>query len=144
MKVDVYRNLHKPGFFSIKSREKADRGLKVGEGTYVVIHNVKFAVQHGGRERCIRQSQRNVHAFVRGDWNAMAHFGGTDATELEAAFTRCRLYHENFSLEEVTYNPYKYNSFVLKDTGKAIHSAPWCVCTGTGVWILRGQDRSSS
>lgn len=131
-KVDVYRNLHKPGYFTVKSRERHNYGLKIGEGPTLFIRNPRFVVQKGGRERCIKQGQRNVHAFVRGE------------LDLESGFEEFLLTQgvNSLSVQEVTYNPFKWNSFVLKTTEKAVFSAPWCLTFGKGVCIPNGQGSS--
>jgi hypothetical protein len=63
-KVDIYRNLHKPGYFSIKDRST---GRVFMHRTCFFIRDVKFVVQPGGLRRARLTGQRNVHAFVRGN-----------------------------------------------------------------------------
>ena len=60
--VSAYRNLNN-GMWSLKSKAS---GLVAGHTDHVVIHDAKFAVGEGGRQRVIQAQQKNVHAFVRG------------------------------------------------------------------------------
>jgi len=90
MKVEVYYNLHRHEF-SIRHKGKV-----IGHRRYVALSDVKFAVQPAGRKRVIETGQKCVHAFVRGtlmDYAQIAHL------PLD---------------KQVTYNPYKYESFVNK------------------------------
>jgi hypothetical protein len=68
-----------------------------------------FVVRKAGREKVLREKKKNVHAFVRGTW----------IKDLLVEDAPMILDHRECS-EEVTYNPYKYDSFVTKQDGKAI------------------------
>lgn len=91
--VYVYRNL-RTNLWSVKQS-----GRVVCHTDYITLHNVSFVVRTKGRERVLKENQKNVHAFVKGyiverppsidpkgekDWIA------------------------------VTYNPYKYGYFYDK------------------------------
>lgn len=92
--VQVYRCLNRRGFvFSIK------------QGSYVVAHtseitlnNVSFHVGETGRERCLKEKQRNVHAWVIGTIND--------------SIVECD--------SDIYYNPYKTDSFILSKDGSKI------------------------
>ena len=62
-------------------------------------------VNKKGRERVLREKRKNVHAGISG-YLSQKFFSDAwdDITEKE--------------LTEITYNPYKYESFVDKDTKK--------------------------
>ena len=112
MKVFVYFNLHKK-CFSIKALEGAMKGRVVAHRDNVLLFHATFKVSQAGRERVLREKRKNVHAGVCGTWYGMF---GTDATSLSAVKERGEL---------VTYNPYKYTTFVYKDDESEVDSA-WC------------------
>lgn len=61
-KVRMYRCLNKKGFvFSLSQNKKV-----VGHTTNIVLKNCKLIVMESGKNRCIKEKQRNVHAFVEG------------------------------------------------------------------------------
>ena len=102
MRVEVYFNLHKK-LFSVRNC-KTGRVIK---HTYdITILDPKFVVRKAGRERVLRERKKNVHAFVRG---MMVPY-------------KCVLFAPDQSTE-VTYNPYKYSSFVIKDTEQPVDKA---------------------
>jgi hypothetical protein len=100
MKAAVYWNLHKD-IFSIQSREASGYGKVVAHTDSVVVAQPRFVVRQAGREKVLRDKSKNVHAFVVG--------------KIE--------YDMFFSLGKgrlITYNPYKYKSFVFADTKEPI------------------------
>ena len=117
MKVEVYYNLHK-NIFSIRHKGKV-----IGHRRHVSLSGVTFAVQPAGRRKAIATGQKNVHAFVRGtlvDYNQICH------TDLST---------------KVTYNPYKYESFVNKETETPVTKAEttfMCKPTDGGPQIFAG------
>ena len=89
MRVEVYFNLHKH-LFSVRS---ARSGRVILHTDKVHIDNPEFVVRQGGRQRVLKERKKNVHAFVRGD---ATYFSDKDCP----------------TLDNVMYNPYKYDSFV--------------------------------
>ena len=105
MRVEVYFNLHKK-LFSVRDCKTG----RVVHHTYNIwIEDPVFVVRKAGRERVLREKKKNVHAFVRGTW--MQDLLIEDAQKI---FDHCGV------SKEVTYNPYKYDSFVTKHDAKAI------------------------
>ena len=104
MKVFVYFNLHKK-VFSIKALEGINKGRVIAHRRDVRLFNAMFKVSEAGRQRVLRERKKNVHAGVVGYW--------TDAP-----------INDTLVLDgnEATYNPYKYSSFIVKETGEAISS----------------------
>ena len=100
MLVDVYWNLNRGGY-SIRAAEGADKGRVIGYAAGVDLANATFKVQTGGRDTVRRKHVKSVHAWVRGDLVA------THATVTPHAFDGSR----------VTYNPYRYDSFVMLGDG---------------------------
>lgn len=100
MRVFVYFNLHKK-CFSIKALEGDRKGRVIAHRDVVVLENCKFKVSESGRQRVLREKRKNVHAGVTGVWM-------DDARE--------QSHFEFLTIvgRQVTYNPYKYSSFVIK------------------------------
>jgi hypothetical protein len=103
-RVMVYYNLHKHTF-SVKLNDRV-----ILHVDYVKLGNVEFRVRQGGKEKVRSEKQKNVHAFVIGD-----------------LLDYCEFPCENIPNEPtdkvVTYNPYKYDSFVYKDSEEPIYNA---------------------
>ena len=99
-RVFVYYNLHKQ-CFSIKALEGQYKGKVVAHSNEVFMRG-EFIVSEAGRQRVLREGVRNVHAGVRGYLIGRGNY--------------------NLS-REVTYNPFKYDSFVYSDTLKPIISS---------------------
>lgn len=112
MKVAVYFNLTK-NIFSVQSREKESYGRVIDHVESVVLKAPKFVVRQSGRNKVIKDQQKNVHAFV---------VGTVSETGVERDSSMPVL------LEEViTYNPYKSGSFVKLETGSAVNSAEFAI-----------------
>ena len=92
-KVLVYRNLHN-GLWSIKQD-----GLVKAHATELTLYNCNMYVNRKGRQRVLREQRKNVHAGIKGYLK--------DA-ELERVWGD--LPEDQF--DQITYNPYKYSSFV--------------------------------
>ena len=126
MKVDVYRNLHN-GMYSIKSREAGTRGLVIAHADRVWLNDVEFIVSEAGRNRVLREKKKYVHAFVRG---TLSSFFGIDKggradfsevgvwTHMEPEFQTMKKHGQEF-----TYNPYRYSTFVDRETESELHDA---------------------
>lgn len=101
MKVDVYFNLHK------KTLSVRHKGIVVHHSDYVKILNPKFVVSEAGRQRVLREKRKNVHAFVRGELASLVN-DPKDSTE---------------DFQAITYNPYKYTTFVKKNNEASVKTA---------------------
>lgn len=88
MRVQAYWNSHKQ-VWSIRH----DGKVIAHEQTFF-LHNCKFIVQKGGRERVLREKNKNIHAWVEGDYTP------SDASEFDT-----------YTGVEVKYNPYKGDKF---------------------------------
>ncbi|MGA4519254.1 hypothetical protein ACPA0F_18510 [Solibacillus silvestris] len=95
-KVKVYFNLHKK-VFSIKDVET---GLVLAHGNDIVIESPTFLVNQKGRERVLRESQKNIHAFIEGS------FAGIN--EMPDGVKQ--------SYDHIYYNPYKQDKFTVNET----------------------------
>jgi len=103
-KVMVYYNLHKHTF-SV-SRD----GRVITHADYVKLVDVEFRVRQGGRDKVLQDKRKNVHSFVIGTLEDYCKFP-------------CENLPNESNSNIVTYNPYKYNSFVMKDTEEPIYRA---------------------
>ena len=103
-RVMVYYNLHKHTF-SVRSNNRV-----VLHADYVKLVDVEFKVRQGGREKVVQEKQKNVHSFVIG-------------TLVDYCKYPCEDMPSEPNNNIVTYNPYKYNSFVMKDTEEPIYQA---------------------
>ena len=101
MRVFVYFNLHRK-CFSIKALEGANKGRVVAHRNDVLLFDGVFKVSEAGRQRVLRERKKNVHAGVVGHWDETGSAYLTTITRVTVNGT------------PVTYNPYKYDSFVHK------------------------------
>ena len=137
MKVDVYRNLHN-GMYSIKSREADTRGLVIAWAEYLWIDDVKFIVSDAGRNRVLREKKKYVHAFVRGtlsSFRGLVRDVDVDLSNVHESVHQEPEYSEMNRLgHEFTYNPYRFSTFVDRETESELHDAAHaflCVHRGT-------------
>lgn len=119
MKVFVYWNLHKK-CFSVKCIEKNHKffGKVILHAKRVRLCDVTFKVSAAGRARVLREKRKNVHAGVVGEIKQV---------------TLLHEINESYSLDSayglwyrVTYNPYKYSTFVDTE-GNPVHNAEYAV-----------------
>ena len=116
MRVFVYWNLHK-NVWSVKALEGAQRGRVVGHHKQVLLANATGRVSEAGRQRVLREQRKNVHAGIVGE---LVHTGA------EGYFPGL----------PVTYNPYKYQSFVYKDTEEAYTGSQFAYMDNKKVTVL--------
>jgi hypothetical protein len=99
-KVEIYWNLHKK-VFSVRARSGEQRGRVIAHVNWFVLKNVSFVVNEAGRARVLQEKRKNVHAFVRGEWEN----------------------DSNAIMSKVTYNPYVNTTFVKAIDGRPVRSA---------------------
>ena len=102
-KVFVYKNLHKD-CWSVKQD-----GLVKAHADKLEMWDCSFQVNQKGRDKVIKEKRKNVHAGILG---RVDDLGGTVMIGTE-----------------VTYNPYKYNSFVDKNTEYPIYYSGFATLT---------------
>ena len=115
MRVFVYYNIHKRTW-SIKALEGPDKGRIVAHSDHVLLHGAVGRVSEAGRQRVLRDKCKNVHAGIVGH---LVHTGG------EGYFPGL----------EVTYNPYKYKSFVYTDTLEPYHASVYAYMDNRRVYV---------
>jgi hypothetical protein len=103
MRVFVYFNLHKK-CFSVKALEGADKGRVIAHRDALMLHSAVFKVSEAGRQRVLRERKKNVHAGVVGQWFDTVPYALDNGTA-------------------ITYNPYKYNTFVELGTEAPVLTA---------------------
>ena len=96
-KVFVYKNLHQD-CWSVKQD-----GLVKAHTTEINLWDCAFQVNARGRQKVLDEQRKNVHAGINGYIDELDLDLGDNAVE-------------------VTYNPYKYDSFVDKATESPIYS----------------------
>ena len=111
MRVFVYFNLHKK-CFSIKALEGDRKGRVIAHSNTVLLEGCKLLVSEAGRQRVLREKRKNVHAGVSGTWINYCTNRANNAFDFISMIGR-----------QVTYNPYKYDSFVIKATEQSVDKA---------------------
>ena len=100
-KVEVYRNLHKH-CWSIRDTKT---GRVVSHADSVYLKGTNLVVRPGGRAKVLRDKRKNVHAFIKG-------YIDNNIKPLSAT-----------ELTQITYNPYKYESFVITNSEAPIYNS---------------------
>lgn len=122
-KYYAYRNLNTGGF-SIKQK-----GIVCERTMVFVMTNAEFRVSEAGRQRAIRDQQRNVHAYVCAD--------SYESYELDDDRTMSIginvLNNELFT--EVTYNPFYLDSFVTADKKIPVTTSEFIVAIQDKVYM---------
>lgn len=107
-KTQVYKNLnYKEPCYSI-----VQDGLVVGHGYDFALKDVKMTVSEAGRQRVLREKQKNVHAKCVGTLESI----------------------QEIVTEPLYYNPYKNKSFVDKK-GDEVWEAEVVIFTREGVFF---------
>lgn len=108
MKVRIYFNLHKK-LFSMQHR--TPKGWRLWKHVdNVSLHFPEFKVNERRRQIVLRDRRKNVHAFVEGILSAPMCVDRDDLTQ-------------------VSYNPYKGNAFVIKNSGVAVMNGRYLIGT---------------
>lgn len=115
--VKVYRNLTK------KCYSVQQAGIVVAYLNELEVTEATFAVNQAGRRKCIREKQKNVHAFIIGKF-ASGQIGTTS--------------HETGCMVPVGYNPYRFDSFrcFSSPLGDPVHTSPLVSIYGKSVHAL--------
>jgi len=116
VRVFVYYNLRRH-IWSIRALEGPHKGLVIGHSDTVLLSGASGKVSLAGRLRVLKERQRNVHAGITG---TLVHRG------IEGYFPGL----------EVTYNPYKYETFVHKDTETCYGESQFAYMAHKKVYVL--------
>ena len=135
MQVYVYYNLHKHAW-SIKALAGKSKGLVIGYAKSVYLGNVKPKVSEAGRQRALREQQKNIHAGLVGDLLCV-----TDDSNLWRDYPYMGSTHVTQDTRRVTYDPYVCGHFVMKDEPTlAFQGAPTVMLLGKGQVFSWGAD----
>jgi hypothetical protein len=130
MKVMVYYNLHKH-CLSIKALEGERRGCVVLHARAVRLKDAVFKVSQAGRARVLLERSKNVHAGVVGELVDIEPW-----SEGETADSAMAALVEPLGLtKQLTYDPYRFDSFVTRDTHEPVGAAPDCVVIGKRIYV---------
>jgi hypothetical protein len=114
-KVFVYRNLHQD-CWSVKSKKT---GRVVAHADTVQLSNVDFKVSETGRQRVLREKSKNVHAGLVG---TLEHFTERGSEIPSATYVNGQDCDSKNNVS-ITYNPYKYSQFVVRETEAPVKHA---------------------
>jgi hypothetical protein len=128
MRVEVYRNLARDAW-SIRALEGEHKGRVIAWAPSLLLDHCTMHVSAAGRQRVLRDKRKNVHAFIRGSLRYVD--GGTHVCRPKLArylsmltdVCLCWRFEDAVHAEAITYNPYKYSSFVRKSDERVIRRA---------------------
>lgn len=131
MRVFVYYNLH-TSKWSIKALEGGHKGLVIGHASIVKLDNVVPKVSEFGRQRVLSTKQKNVHAGLVGEltgvscvrWIKEVAYCEVDAFPKDGQEILDSLHKRK---DVITYNPYKYETFVSAVGEKPFISSEYVV-----------------
>jgi len=106
--VDIYRNLTKQCW---SVRQGAVVKGHISYDKEFVVRNADLVVSEKGRQRVLRQKQKNVHAFVRG------------LLSPPIPPPECKSKEGGLKERRITYNPYTRKTFYLAEQGSALTGA---------------------
>ena len=110
-KVEVHYNLHEGGFSITSVDDRSEfKGLVVARAPYVNLLNVTTKVSDKRRQKVIEKKSKNVHAKIVGNYTS---------EDLDMGGARW-----------MTYNPYKYETFVDKENEEPVLQASRVKCIG--------------
>lgn len=124
-RVFVYKNLHQD-CWSVKDRKT---GHVVAHADRVELSNVQLKVSQAGRRRVLEEQRKNVHAGVEGN---------LEKIQLRGYPSKHYVIGNSPGAKLVTYNPYKYETFVTKADEKPVLQADRAILDSDGrsLWIL--------
>ncbi|MBX3167772.1 MAG: hypothetical protein KF760_10190 [Candidatus Eremiobacteraeota bacterium] len=128
-RVFVYKNLHQ-GCWSIKDRQT---GHVVAHADRVELSDVELKVSQAGRRRVLEEQRKNVHAGVVGTLEGVRLSGYPSRR-----YVHGQAGQTSGQPQLVTYNPYKYSSFVNKADETPVRTAERAIldADGKSVWVF--------
>jgi len=100
---EIYYNINKR-IYSIRAKS-----VPVSYAKAVKVDKPIFVVRAGGRAAVLRDKQKNVHAFLKGEMKTLDAKPDIDG------------------LKRVKYDPYKYGYFYDVETHEPIHEAKYAI-----------------
>lgn len=95
------------------------KGIVVSHANSVFVTDVSFIVSQKGRERVLRDKRKNVHAFVRGQYDP-----------------NINLNLDDYDKELISYNPYKFGYFYNKLNNSPVYRANIVYIEGKNIYSL--------
>ena len=120
-------------WYSLRALDGEYKGRVIGHAQAVLLLDVDFVVSERGRQRVLQERRKNVHAGVTG---VPVEF---DTFVPRVPINVSNIIHKSVDPlnTPVTYNPYKYNKFVIRQTCVPIDGADLVALTSTGASINR-------
>jgi hypothetical protein len=125
MRVFVYRNLRE-NLWSVKALDGEHKGRVVLHAAGVVLANASFKVSEVGRQRVLKEKQKNVHAGVVGFILAVDVVRERYHTNVLRVGYPVDI-HTYSKSEGVTYNPYAGSTFTYRDSGSPAEGSSYTV-----------------
>lgn len=119
IKTYYYRNLRKDCYSVMR------RGIVIDHVEEAFIRNAEFRVRAAGRDKVRATGAKNVHAFVVG--------------ERDEDGSHCVAYFDSQPTYRVTYDPYRYDTFVEVNGERPILGAELVRISPGGVIFVRGE-----
>jgi hypothetical protein len=128
-RVFVYKNLHE-NCWSVKDRQT---GHVVAHADRVELSDVELKVSPSGRRRVLEEQRKNVHAGLVGTLEDVQLRGKAYPSQRYVVGQA-----PSKNAELITYNPYKYETFVIKADEKPVLTADSAVLSddGKSVWVV--------
>ena len=118
--VQVYRNLNKKlhdGDHGPVYSIRGDDGLVKHHTCHIVLRDCTLRVGGKGNERVRDEMRKNVHAYIQG-----RECYNEEEKRWEYIGPDCNYVNDRNTVT-ITYDPYKYKTFVRVDTGKPVYKA---------------------
>lgn len=116
-RVEIYKNLHN-GLFSIRQN-----GLVVGHAKSFHITDVSFKVSNAGRQRVLKEKQKNIHAFICGRLLQVGCISDNNSFQRAAV-----------EKQAIKYNPYTAGQFFRQYDG--VQSGIPCNVIIEGLYLM--------
>jgi hypothetical protein len=126
MKVFVYYNLHRH-CWSVKALEGDKKNRVIAHADYIELTESNPKVSKAGQARVRREKRKNVHAGLVGTLRVLSRNDEFLGDELECI-------QDDTDFAKVTYNPYKFDTFVWDGSYKEFSGSTMCKLIGNKVY----------
>lgn len=109
MQGNMYEQYEKT-FYTIKPENK-NRTLVLAHGNGIMLTGASFVVRESGRQRVLKEKRKNIHAFVKGNYQGSI---------MDIISTDFEQFVKENKIREAYYNPYTQDCFTDKETGEKI------------------------
>lgn len=103
-------------------------GQRIEYTSWISLRDAEFRVHEKGRQRCLAEGVRNVHAWVV----------GTEVLRVGASW-RYNQADRPAGYRKAVYDPRKGGSFVDSETLEPVHRAAWVIASGKNVFYSGGE-----